>query len=233
LIVGLCALASACATIEEISADAGTHNDISVRTRCAYEQDFENSVTMSWGETTTHVGLTVNFTGFGSVGVVAADTQVLRLVPQASTSAGETHAALVTTTQRFDHVDLSLRMRTVQQLRRGSPPNTWETAWVLWNFRSNTSFYYFTLKTNGWELGKADSAYPGAQRFLRTGSLVSDPLTWHRVRVTQRNATSSVWIDGASITTFTDEERALTGGSIGLYTEDAEVIFDDITACAL
>ena len=40
----------------------------------------------------------------------------------------------------------------------------------MWDYTDNNHFSYLALKTNGWELGKRDPAYPGGQRFLATGS---------------------------------------------------------------
>jgi hypothetical protein len=101
---------------------------------------------------------------------------------------------------------------------------------VLWHYADNTRFYYFIPKPNGWELGKADSAYPGAQRFLATGSSPVFPVgEWYRVSIVQTGQTIQVSVNGIPVTTFTDTERPLTSGRVGLYSEDAEVYFDDVS----
>ena len=128
----------------------------------------------------------------------------------------------------FSDLDLRLRMRSVEQLR-AAEPNPWEVAWLLWHYQSNQQFYYLALKPNGWELGKADPAYPGAQRFLATGNFPQYPLGyWNRLRVKQIGATIQIWADDELLTIFTDEEQPYLEGSIGLYSEDATVQFDDI-----
>jgi Ca2+-binding RTX toxin-like protein len=154
----------------------------------------------------------------------------LVLSPQASTAAGETHAALVVSQASFSNVRFSAGFETLEQLRTGSAPNPWESAWAVFDYTDNTHFYYVAFKPNGWELGKADPAYPGAQRFLATGSSpVSAVGTEHSFDIQQDGNVISVWLDGALLTTFTDNERPYLGGKIGFYTEDAKVAFDNVS----
>jgi hypothetical protein len=115
-------------------------------------------------------------------------------------------------------------LKTQQQLRTGTAPNAWEVAWVLWNYTDNTHFYYFIAKPNGWELGKEDPAYPGAQRFLAAGSSPTYAIgQWLNVKVVQSSNTIKVYVNGTLITTFTDNERPYSGGKIGFYSEDSLV----------
>src|SRR5205085_10706971 len=111
------------------------------------------------------------FAGFGCVQVESNGTQSwLDESPKVGTTSSETHSALVLGPSFSNALTFSVSLNTVAQLRRGSPPNPWEVAWVLWHYTDNNHFYYFVPKTNGWELGKEDPAYPGSQRFLATGS---------------------------------------------------------------
>jgi len=154
---------------------------------------------------------------------------VLELSPAASTSARETHAALVRTSESFGDLDMTVRLQTVDQLRRGTP-NPWEVGWVLWHYGDNTHFYYVALKPNGWELGKEDPAYPGAQRFL--GGDYSPTFavgSWHTVRVQQSGATMTISADGTTLGTVTDGERPYRSGDVGVYTEDARVHVDTVS----
>ena len=99
----------------------------------------------------------------------------------------------------------------------------------MWHYTDDHHVYSIVLKPNGWELGKEDPAYPGAQRFLATGTVPSFPIGVQRVvRVRQIQSTISVWVDGRRLTTVTDRERPYTEGRVGLYTEDASVIFDNV-----
>ena len=191
---------------------------------------FNSYVTGSdWDESTTHGGWRAVFDGFGRIGINRDGSKVLTLRPQASTEPGETHAALVVSRKSFGAMDMSMRMKTVKQLREGSRANPWEVAWAIWGYKDNTHFYYLILKPNGWEIGKADPAYPGAQRFLATGSAPTyDVGDWHDVRVRQVGATFTVWANGKELTTFTDRERPYLEGNVGVYNEDAATYFDDI-----
>jgi hypothetical protein len=124
-------------------------------------------------------------------------------------------------------------MRTVRQLRTGSAPNPWEAAWALWHYTDNEHFYYVILKPNGWELGKEDPAYPGAQRFLATGESPFPIGPTYTVRVRQIGNVTTVWADGRQLVSFTDNERPYRSGAIGLYNEDAEVEFDGVSVTDL
>jgi hypothetical protein len=155
---------------------------------------------------------------------------VLMEQPQPATAPDETHGSLVVGARTSGDVIVQVSAATTRQLRSGSVPNPWEVGWVIWNYTDDTHFYYFIPKPNGWELGKADPAYPGAQRFLATGSSPAFPIgAWYRVRVVQTGNTIQVSVDGRTITTFTDAERPYTSGHIGLYSEDAEALFDDVS----
>ena len=80
--------------------------------------------------------------------------QVLVLEPKAATNPGDTHAALVISRGGFSNVRFGGEAMTIAQLRTGSPPNEWETAWAVFAYTDNKHFYYLAMKTNGWELGK-------------------------------------------------------------------------------
>ena len=66
----------------------------------------------------------------------------LLLSPLASTSPDETHAALVVSQQSFTNVRFSAGFQTIEQLRTGSAPNPWESAWAVFDYQDNTHFYY-------------------------------------------------------------------------------------------
>jgi hypothetical protein len=176
-------------------------------------------------------GWRVVYDGYGKVGVEETEDgeQVHYLSPMRPERPEETHAALRTTTKRHRDLELTLRVRTVRQLRQRSTPNPWETAWVIWHYQDDQHFYYLTLKPNGWEIGKRDPAYPGNQRFL-----VSDKLpiyyfnTWYDVRIVQVGNTMAVWVNGHPLARFTDDQSPYTQGRVGLYAEDAYAQFADV-----
>lgn len=196
-----------------------------------FSDDFEGlTAGAAWADGSTHGAWYSRYNGYGTVTVEADGDQVLSLSPKAATTSGTTHAALVLSTMRFNDIDFTVQVKTATQLRT-PVPNAWESGWVLWHFTDDTHFYYVALKPNGIEVGKEDPAYPGAQRFLVTLSNPSFAVGhWYTVRVKHVGTTFSIWIDGTLVTTFTDTERPYTGGTVGLYTEDADVHFNNFSA---
>ena len=199
-----------------------------------FADTFENYVT--WKEGSTHGNWFVNFNGGGDVGIESDTTlpggskMVHFQKPKASTVADETHASLVTSIQAMGDFNLFIKMKTLQQLRTPTP-NPWETAWVVWHYTDNDHFYYFTLKTNGWEIGKRDPAYTGGQKFLKTGSTPKVIVgSFADVNIKQTGATITIVVNGSELATFADTERPYFTGKLGLYNEDAYVHFDNVKA---
>lgn len=182
--------------------------------------------TPQWQEGEVQGPWRLEYHGYGTVSY-GGDT--VRLAPMASTRAEETHGSLVVSHRTYRDVDVTALMRTDRQLRTGTAPNPWESAWLLWHHTDDLHFYALALKPNGWELSKEDPAYPGAQRYLATGSRPAFPIgSTARVRVRQSGATIRVDVDGRPLVTFTDRERPYRSGAIGLYTEDAAVTFSRV-----
>jgi hypothetical protein len=171
------------------------------------------------------------YNGYGCNGFVASNSNtVLFEQPATSTSPAETHGALVIGPYFSGDFTLQVSAATTSQLRVNGAPNPWEVAWVLWHYTDDTHFYYFIAKPNGWELGKEDPAYSGAQRFLAAGTSPSFPIgAWYRIRVAQSGQTIQVFVNDLLITTFTDGQRPYSSGRVGLYSEDAEVYFDNVS----
>jgi hypothetical protein len=193
-----------------------------------------SNTTASTGGTSTGGTTTGGTTSGGTTtGGTTASTPIshdyLVLSPKASTSPNETHAAMVVSRTGFSNVRFSGGVQTIKQLRTGSAPNPWETAWVVFGYTDDLHFYYLAFKTNGWELGKVDPLYPGAQRYLADTSSPSFPVgSQHSFSIQQDNNVISVTIDGKLITTFTDNEHPYLSGKVGFYTEDATVAFDNV-----
>ena len=219
------------ATDAALSIDAALSVDAvsSVEAGVLFADDFESFPTGGgWSDGTTHGGWSAAFDGFGTTDIEIDGTHALCESPMISTVASETHASLVVTHATFGDATVALRMRTVSQLRTPTP-NAWEVAWVVWRYTDDLHFYYLTLKANGWELGKEDPAYPGAQRFLASGSTPAFPIgPWRAVVIRQVGATIDVSVDGVPLVTFTDTERPYASGAVGLYNEDSHVCFDDV-----
>lgn len=184
----------------------------------------------------------VEYNGYGYTKIAQNNVGANRLeqAPKASTSPGETHAALTLTQASYTPTLVTASFRTISQLRTGSAPNPWEVAWLLWNYTDDDHFYSVNLKPNGWELGKEDPAYPGSQRYLATGSTPTYPIgAWYHLDVTQTvsnglptftvKATVSATGAQTTLATFTDHERPYLSGKVGLYNEDAKTWFATVT----
>src|SRR5581483_360226 len=179
---------------------------------------------------TTFGNWTNAFSGYGCVKVGTDGTSNwLDEAPAPSLSSSETHASLALGPSFSAPLDFRLGMRTASQLRQNAAPNAWEVAWAIWDYTDNTHFYYFMPKPNGWELGKEDPAYPGAQRFLASGASPVFPIgSWYDVRISQNQNTMTVYVNGQAVTTFTDTERPYISGRIGVYNEDSHVQFRNV-----
>lgn len=155
--------------------------------------------------------------------------KILVLSPRGPIHHQETHAAMLLSKATFgSSLHFSGRVQTAKQLRRGSSPNPWECAWIVWHYTEN-HFYYVVLKENGWEVGRHDPTVKGGQIFLRTGEQ-SFPLNkWHEFDIVQNNDEISIRVDDVEITRFIDR-HPLTSGRVGFYTEDAEIWIDNVKA---
>jgi hypothetical protein len=199
------------------------------RDRTMFVENFDAfSAGERWLDGERHGEWRAEYDGYGTTEVVEDSGRKLSLSPRIAEDRELTHGGLVTTIQEFDGIDLTAEMRTVRQLRPNGA-NTWEVAWLLWHYTDDHHFYSLVLKPNGWELGKEDPAYPGSQRYLATGDSPTFPVgVQHTARVRQVGNSITVWANGKLLATFTDNERPYSKGSVGLYTEDAQVYFDNV-----
>ncbi len=179
----------------------------------------------TWAEGSRHGPWATVFTGFGSV---SGSDDSVQLAPRAATNPGTTHAALVVTGQSYGDLALTLRTTTRRQLRTPTP-NAWEVGWVIWHYQGPDRFYALVLKPNGWELSKQDPTFDRGQRFLASGSRPSFAIgTTHTVGVSQVGDKLKVSADGSLLADLTDTDAPYLRGAIGLYSEDADVVFDHI-----
>jgi 3-keto-disaccharide hydrolase len=181
----------------------------------------------SWREGSTHGAWRVVYDGGGYTGPSAADETVIRIRPQPPADKTKTHAGLIVS--RAEAADSDVRMRVRTTARTRNPPNVWEVAWAVWRYADPQHFYYLLLKPNGWELGKADPAYTGAQRFLATGDTAFPVGAWYDVRVLHSGDRIQAWVGGKALVDHTDTERPYARGNVGLYAEDAEAEFAGVT----
>jgi hypothetical protein len=161
--------------------------------------------------------------------------------PKTSTSPGESHSTLTTSTTSFKDFQMTLYMKTVKQLRQNSPPNTWETAWVFWHFTDSYHNYALVLKTNGFQIEKKDNNVKcDCEIFLQTTSTPTVHLgQWQKLTLKVTNSASNtphiqVWVDGVIAADFVDNSihqpnsSQLASGHMGLYDEDSVTNFDDV-----
>ena len=169
------------------------------------------------------------YDGYGHAWATARSGTVrLTLQPARATAAATTHAALVLSRESWRDLAAEIRVRTNYQLRQPHP-NAWEVGWLLWHYADDAHFYYIALKPNGWELGKADPAYPGQQRFLATGTRPAfPPARWYTVRVWQRGNVIQVNVDGRRLVRLADTQDPYRSGRVGLYVEDASATFQPV-----
>ena len=205
---------------------------------------FEPYATEEWKEGSTHDSWYVDYNGYGTTGIGARSggTKYHYQKPKASTRPSETHASMVVTREMFNGVDMTIRQRTVAQLRKNSMPNPWEVAWTVWGYTDDEHYYYFVFKPNGVELGKVDPGCAdggwGGQCYLYTSSTPRMAVgTWNTIRVRQVDATIDVWVNGKQVVKGLTDTPALSegtrphlSGKIGMYNEDAHVRFDDVRA---
>jgi hypothetical protein len=171
----------------------------------------------------------IAYNGYGHVSSITQGG-VLRVTlrPARPASPPDTHAALVLSRNTWRDLTVEVRVRTNRQLRQPHP-NPWEVGWLLWHYRNDQHFYYVVLKPNGWELGKEDPAYPGAQRYLATGSRPAfPPGRWYAIRVSQRGDAIQVDVDGHRLVRFVDTQRPYRSGHVGLYVEDASATLQPV-----
>lgn len=205
-------------------------------------EDFSSYIpNVCFPDSTTFGPWTTVYNGYGcnkitvdqsnSANAANAANQWLDSAPLASSSLSETHATLVVGPSFSGQLTYQVILQTMEQLRTNDPANPWEVGWMVWNYTDDDHFYYFIAKPNGWELGKRDPVYPYNQRFLATGSSPTFPTqSWTTLKITQdADNTINAYVNGVLMTTFTDTERPYTSGRIGLYSEDAHVVFDDVS----
>ena len=197
-----------------------------------FHDDFSAYPTGSeYAQGTTFGQWNVVQSGYGHVKIVdnGGGNNALELKPKAQSGQTATSSTEVIGPQHGDEFTFSGTISTPEQLRQGATPNAWETAWLVWNYTDNDHFYYFVPRANGWELGKRDPAYAGGQRFLATGSEGWPLADSKQFTISKQGGTIEVKINGKVIATVTDDDQPYNGnGRIGIYSEDARVLADDI-----
>jgi hypothetical protein len=178
---------------------------------------------------------TVKYDGYGEVDI---EDGFASLKPRPAQEHSETSAALALAGDSdWRDYSFTVQMNLQQQLRQNSPPNQWEAGWLFFRYQSDYRSYYLIHKPNGLELGKL--VRPGSENYTPYNNQVHnqvflattsgppvEPGRWYDYRIDVRGATIQVYVDGELQITYTDPDPILSG-RVGLYTEDAHVLFQD------
>jgi len=209
-------------------------------TNVLLEDTFTTPYVLTGGQTSADGKWKCIWTGGGKVESVNG---VIRMYPQTSTASDgkETHSCLVLSTQQFTNFQLEFNMKTVKQLRQNFPVKNWETAWIMFRYFDAIHHYYFTLKNNGCEFGKKDNVEgdPALEKqiFMQTVTQKSVAIgVSNKVIVTAKDFHITITVDGTKVLDYTDTPQnptKMAKGSIGLYSEDATVEFDNIKVTPL
>lgn len=200
--------------------------------------DFKNGVyTLADGQTSPNGKWKNAYNGGGYLGVKIdnGNKNVFFMYPKTSTNYHETNANLVKSTQRFSNFNMDIDAKTVEQLRRNSPPNNWEAAWILFRYTDDFHYYWFVLKPTGVELGKKDCGtctipYQG-QIYLYTNDIPHLKIgSWSNWKITAIGNHITMTVDGDKVVDYVDTTMSpqLSSGGIAMYNEDAYAQFDNI-----
>ncbi|MDO8731397.1 MAG: calcium-binding protein [Actinomycetota bacterium] len=171
----------------------------------------------------------VVFDGVNSGHGVHLSKSGLLLAPQSAQTSDTTNSTLVVSRKKFTDAPLHLSATwTTQRTTRLGAANPWETGWLIWDYVDASHFTYLILKPNGWEVGRRDPGVPGGQRFIADAPSPVTTIGMKRSATVDRlNGQTTISVDGAPLTSFTltaDESR----GSVGMYSEDAVVLWSRI-----
>ena len=158
-------------------------------------------------------------------------SQIL-LKPKAALQKSKTHACLVLLDNlMMKNFNVTLEFRVNNQLRQNDPVNPWESLWFFFNYVINPmtkkkETNYFTLKTNGVELGT--TSHELQQNFLMTSSFPRLNLGQrHTLQITKRNERILIKVDKYKILDRNYDNLYNHLGQFGFYCEDAEVIIEN------
>lgn len=170
------------------------------------------------------------YAGFGSVDFEAPSTVVLS--SRRTNSPQLTHGALVLSKRDFPAGGYEVEVEyTLNAQLRTPAPNPWETFWLFTNYQpwpSGKATNYVTVKTNGFEAGKAWSHEE--QSFAATAptpTLKAGESARLRVKVLPYGG-FHVYFNGRFIADVPADRLYSHAGKLGLYVEDARVTVSSV-----
>ena len=175
----------------------------------------------------------VVFDGVNNGRGVRISSSGLLLTPQSALLPDATNSTLVVSRRKFTSAPLHLSATwTTQRSTRVGTANPWETGWLIWDYLDAAHFTYLILKPNGWEVGRRDPSQPGGQRFIADAQSPLTPIGMKRSATVDRiNGQTSISVDGVPLTSFTLPEQE-SRGSVGMYSEDAVVLWNRVFAAS-
>lgn len=158
--------------------------------------------------------------------VVEIENGQLSLSTKPPTSSDETYSALAVSKIKANNFTFEVTLKTLEQLRQGSSPNSWEVGWVFFKWTDPKYFYWLLLKTDGYELGKKQGSYD--QIFLVNKSDRQFPINRsYRIKIIARDKNIFAYVDGKLLLSYTDRDY-IKSGAFCLYEEDSHVHFDNV-----
>lgn len=181
-------------------------------------------------------------------GKVFSDGSVLTMYCKTVTNPAEQASTLLLSTKVFKDFKLDVDVRLNFQLL--NPPASWNVPWVFWSFNDemegpakvSNHYYYFILKTNGWEWGKKDNKAGDVtnekQIFMKTGTTpVCQKGVFYHLTVIKKGFHATIKVNGTTIVDMDDplvnDPTRMAQGFIGLYEEDANASFDNVKVVAV
>lgn len=176
----------------------------------------------------------------------SVNSNVMYQYPAVATAPEQTYSTVNLTTSTWENFELSVRVKTIQQLRQNSAPNNWERAWIFFRIIDNDHGYYFAMKNSGCEIGREDQGIE--QIYLATPAESFPVGYWNTVRIrctsdkVNDRVLIKVWVDNQLVADISDDAQLtvtppssnmFAAGKIGVYNEDAEVEFDDLRVMSI
>lgn len=132
-------------------------------------------------------------------------------------------------TDQWDDVDVSIRMKTLAQDPEGRMPELeFYTGWVHFRFQDYNNHYQFLLKTNGVaELVKYAEANGVVERTFWREQTDLSPFDWNLVRIHMQGGQIQVFLNSIKVLDVTDPSP-LPAGIVGFESHYAHVHWDDM-----
>ncbi len=174
----------------------------------------------------------VAYDGYGFVNF-DRQSRFVEFAPEAASQLNQTHAALLLAKKYLQapikNFKITVSVNTERQLRTPKV-NPWECFWLFFNYGTDSNgkkmTNYFTLKPNGIELGRAYEEL--GQKFLATAAkprLVIGART--KITIENKAGLLKAWVNDILVLSFNSHNATVplfeNAGTIGLYTEDAQV----------